>query len=118
MKNTVLILAVIALLAILTAMAPQEAPGASSQPPTARARIAICHVFGSRCAAAVRVARCESHLNRYALGSAGERGLFQIHPVHFGWVDERRLFEPYYNARIAYRLSRGGRTWRAWTCQP
>ena len=68
----------------------------------------------------MRVVACETGgtYDRHALGDAGERGLFQIHPVHFRWVDEARLFERSYNARIAYRLSRGGRDWRAWTCRP
>lgn len=66
---------------------------------------------------AIRVARCESRLDPRAVGGAGERGLFQIHPVHFSWADPRRLFEPIYNARVAYRLSRGGTSWRAWTCR-
>lgn len=75
-------------------------------------------VFGRYGRQALRVARCESHLNPRALGAAGERGIFQIHPVHFRWLDEDRLWQPYYNARVAYRMSRGGRDWRAWTCQP
>lgn len=53
-----------------------------------------------------------------ALGSAGERGLFQIHPVHFARFDPGRLFQPRYNARAAFVLSRGGRDWTPWTCKP
>jgi hypothetical protein len=87
--------------------------------PRSETRRVILRVFGPRHGpAAVRVAWCESRLDRRALGAAGERGLFQIHPVHFGWVDERRLWEPRYNARIALRLSRGGRDWSPWTCRP
>jgi hypothetical protein len=78
----------------------------------------VCDVFGPRCADALAVARCESRLYPRARGAAGERGIFQIHPVHFGWLDESRLWEPRYNARIAFRMSRGGRSWRAWTCSP
>lgn len=107
------VLAVAAAAYAVTAIAPSPATPSSST-----VRSTICHVFGSRCPAAIRVARCESRLNPRALGRAGERGLFQIHPVHFGWVDERRLFEPLYNARIAFRLSRGGRSWAHWTCRP
>jgi soluble lytic murein transglycosylase-like protein len=68
----------------------------------------------------MRVASCETGgtFNPRAVGRAGERGLFQIHPVHFGRLDERRLFERRYNARVAYRMSRGGRDWSPWTCQP
>lgn len=80
----------------------------------------ICEVFGPRCAAALRVASCETGNTFYprSVGSAGERGVFQIHPVHFGWLDESRLWSPAYNARIAYRLSRGGTNWSHWSCQP
>ena len=81
-------------------------------------RAVICDVFGSRCAAALRVARCESRLDPRALGAAGERGLFQVHPVHFSWAKPRRLFEPRWNALVARRLSHGGTDWEAWTCRP
>lgn len=83
-------------------------------------RSTICSVFtGVRCGPAIRVATCETGgtLDPNSRGAAGERGLFQIHPVHFGWLDERRLYEPLFNARIAYRLSRGGTNWRPWTCR-
>lgn len=83
----------------------------------ARVRVAVCATF-KPCGPALRVAYCESRLDPLARGRAGERGLFQIHPVHFGWLDEARLYEPLYNARIAYRLSRGGRDWHAWSCRP
>lgn len=108
----VVLMTLLALLICLALVAAEPAPAQLS------VRAAICQVFGSRCAAALTVARCESRLNPFALGQAGERGLFQIHPVHFGWVDERRLWQPRYNSLIAYRLSRGGTSWRAWTCRP
>lgn len=80
----------------------------------------ICEVFGPRCGPALRVAYCETGgtYNPYARGRAGERGVFQLHPIHFGWLDEARLYEPRYNARAAYILSRGGRDWHHWTCKP
>lgn len=79
---------------------------------------AIRQVFpASTEGAAIRVARCESRLDRFAVGRAGERGLFQIHPIHFSWAQPRRLFDPVWNSRIAYRLSRGGTTWRHWSCR-
>ena len=73
----------------------------------------ICEVFGPRCGPALRVAHCETGgtFNPRARGRAGERGLFQIHPIHFSWLDETRLWLPGYNSQIAYRLSRGGRDW-------
>ena len=93
---------------------------ADAQAGRAQARAAICSVFGARCQLALEVARCETGGTFYSrsVGDAGERGLFQIHPVHFGWVNESRLFEPLYNARIAFRLSHGGRDWSPWSCRP
>lgn len=84
------------------------------------ARAVIRAVFGDRASAALRVASCETGgtFDSRALGSAGERGLFQVHPVHFGRLDESRLFEPLYNARFAFRLSHGGTDWSAWSCRP
>lgn len=86
----------------------------------ASVRATICEVFGARCGPALRVAACETGgtFDPLARGRAGERGLFQLHPVHFGWLNEARLFEPRYNARAAYILSRGGRDWDAWSCKP
>ena len=85
-----------------------------------RVKAAVCEVFGPRCSAALRVVACETGgtYSPWARGSAGERGIFQIHPVHFGWVDEAALWLPGYNAQIAYRLSRGGRDWSHWSCRP
>lgn len=105
--------AVVLVLALLAVVA--EADGARRS-----THAAVCSVFGVRCPAAWRVVRCETGgtFNPRSMGDAGERGLFQIHPVHFGWLNERRLFEPRYNARAAYRLSHGGRNWSHWTCQP
>lgn len=78
----------------------------------------IRDVFGRTSWAALRVASCESHLSPRAVGAAGERGLFQIHPIHFSWLNEARLFEARYNSQIAYRMSRGGTSWGPWTCKP
>ena len=102
-------------LASATASAELELRGS---PPRSSSGAVICRVFRSRCSAARRVAWCESRFNARAVGDAGERGLFQIHPVHFGWLNPRRLFEPLYNARAAFLLSAGGRDWHMWACQP
>ena len=98
-----------------SSQALRTAPTASNS-----VRSVICDVFGPYCRPALRVAYCETGgtLDPLARGRAGERGLFQIHPVHFGWLDERRLYEPRYNSRIAFRLSRGGRNWAPWACRP
>ena len=81
--------------------------------------------------AAIRVARCESRLyaraanwrDRHSDGSRGSFGLFQIGALHRARGESvaafaRRMFDPVANARVAYRLSRGGRNWRPWTCRP
>ena len=119
-QATLLLCALVAVAAFATVAASPSASSGDGHLDRAATKRAICQVFGARCAPALRVASCETGGTFYvrALGDAGERGLFQIHPVHFGWLDERRLFEARYNARIAYRLSRGGRNWSPWTCQP
>lgn len=63
--------------------------------------------------AALAVAWCESSWRPDATGAAGERSLWQIHPVH-----RDSTYDPVGNARAALRISRGGTDWRAWTCRP
>lgn len=75
----------------------------------------ICAAFGpSLCAWAVCIAEHESGLNPGAVGRGGERGLFQIHPVHFGRFDPGSLFDPAYNAAAAYQIYRSSGP-SAWT---
>jgi hypothetical protein len=92
----------------------------SSWSQRSRSIAAVRLVFGARSADAIAVVRCETGgtFDPHAIGSQGERGIFQIHPVHFAWAQPRRLFDPVWNARVAYRLSSGGRDWHAWTCKP
>jgi hypothetical protein len=116
LRRLLLVLAGIALFAYLLGGAMDQAAASSAH---SRSVAAIRLVFpASTEAAAIRVARCESLLNPRAVGRAGERGLFQVHPVHFGWAQPWRLFDPVWNSRVAYRLSRGGTSWRAWSCKP
>lgn len=100
----------------IVAVVADTAHGASR----AYVRQVICEVFGPHCGQALRVASCETAgtFNVWARGNAGERGLFQIHPTHFGWLNEAKLYQPIYNTLAAYRLSRGGTNWSAWTCRP
>lgn len=56
----------------------------------------------------------ESRWTRTALGSHGERGLTQIHPVH-RWAFARDLYDPVWNLLVARRLSNGGRSTAPWT---
>jgi soluble lytic murein transglycosylase-like protein len=55
---------------------------------------------------------CESGGNPNATGSAGERGLMQIHPLH---ADS--TYDPEGNIRAAYRISGGGVDFSAWSCK-
>lgn len=44
-------------------------------------------------------------------------GLFQLNRTAFStqsWWDEQALLDPYYNASIAYSMSKGGRSWWPW----
>jgi soluble lytic murein transglycosylase-like protein len=121
-------------------MEPMLSVGAlpHSEPPTARVvellgapanpapdtldAIAARH-FGPNADAALRVAWCESRYDPFAVGAAGERGIFQIHPVHIGNLARLGLswdamFDAEANATYAAYLSRGGTDWSHWTCKP
>ena len=80
----------------------------------------ICDTFGDQCAKALSVVYCESRFNTGTVGAAGERGLFQIHPVHIPYLADRgmswdAMFDPASNIAYAYDLySRSG--WGPWTC--
>lgn len=80
----------------------------------------ICDTFAGDCDKALSVVYCESRFNPSTVGSAGERGLFQIHPVHIPYLQERGLtwdamFDPQANIAYAYDLyARAG--WGPWTC--
>lgn len=66
------------------------------------------------------VAGCESGWNPTAIGHVGERGLFQVHPVHdwrFRWIfgEEADPFDPHQNAAVALDIwARFG--WDPWSC--
>lgn len=69
---------------------------------------------------AVSVAVCESGLNPYAVGGHGERGIYQIHPVHINSIQQAgyswdQMFD--YKANIAYaKMLYGWQGWSPWTC--
>ncbi|KKL52373.1 hypothetical protein LCGC14_2286070, partial [marine sediment metagenome] len=74
------------------------------------------------CHAAVRVSWCESggYWNPYAIGALGERGIFQLHPLHaWRWPDywEGSMI-PERNAEMAHSLwvSMGSRWSPTWAC--
>jgi hypothetical protein len=99
-----------ALLALTLALTSHHAPHAQM----GGCPDAIVEVFGDRAAEACFVAWRESNWRPGATGSLGERGYFQIHPLHFD-----STYAPYGNAQAAYRLSRGGSDWCThwrWTC--
>jgi len=79
----------------------------------------ICATFGDQCAKALSVVQCESGFNPGVVGGAGERGLFQIHPVHapnlgaYGGWDA--MFDPAANIAYAHALFSGS-GWGPWTC--
>lgn len=60
----------------------------------------------------LRIMACESGGDPNATGSAGERGLLQIHPIHHD-----STYHPEGNLRAAYRISAGGSNWGAWSCR-
>jgi hypothetical protein len=71
--------------------------------------------------AALRVVGCETGgtFNPWARNRrSGAAGYFQVIARWHPWVNLRRLFEPFSNARVAYRISHGGRDWSAWECKP
>lgn len=69
---------------------------------------------------AVAIAWCESGLDPTVVGRRGERGLFQVHPVHDRWLADlglTDLHDPVVNATAAHLLwERSGRSFRPWTC--
>ena len=61
---------------------------------------------------ALRIMACESGGRADATGSAGERGLFQIHGIHYD-----STYDPTGNVLAAFRISAGGTNWNPWTCR-
>lgn len=76
------------------------------------------HFFGAGAAYAMRIIGCETGgtYSMRVVGDAGEISWWQLHPVHFGWIDEGRArVDPRYATRMAIRLG-AGRDWSPWTC--
>lgn len=79
--------------------------------------------FGIYWEKAWRIADCETGhtFDPYAVGRAGERGLFQIHPIHVAWIQSLGyswddMFIPAINIQVAWLMSRGGTYWVPWSC--
>lgn len=67
---------------------------------------------------ALRVARCESTLNRFARNSGGYSGLFQLGSHHFYRLRGLPWYHAYANARAAAEIVRGDGGWGQWVCRP
>lgn len=97
-------------------------PVAVAPPPVGSVEAVIAEVFGADGAAAVRVARCESHLDPAAVSRGGGNwGLFQINRAHAGrvarmgyrWED---LLDARVNALVARSIFQES-GWRPWACR-
>jgi peptidoglycan hydrolase CwlO-like protein len=70
---------------------------------------------------AVAVAMAESSSDANAIGRLKTYGLWQIyshaHPdmINPSNPDASRWFDPYVNAKFAYKIAKGGATWRPWS---
>jgi len=70
-----------------------------------------------------QVVHCESTWNPDVTGQAGERGLWQIHPVHRHTFEQvtgqpwSQAYDPFWNSRFA-RWLYDTQGWRPWTCRP
>ena len=67
---------------------------------------------------ALRVARCESTLNRFARNSGGYSGLFQLGSHHFHRLRGLPWYHAYANARAAAEIVAGDGGWGQWVCRP
>lgn len=76
---------------------------------------------------ALRIAGCETGhtYSQWATGKAGEKGYFQIHPSNnrrslywkgnfVGRIMFSRLYNPWYNSKVALYMSEGGKDWHEW----
>ena len=107
--------------AVLVLVSSRVALGAL-RPDQLRARAAIIRTFGPTAPAALRVAYCESRWTPSAVGGPNV-GVFQINFVHHlpgeSWAAfVRRYSDVRTNVAFAFRLSRAGTDWSAWTCKP
>ena len=71
---------------------------------------------------ALAVVSCESEFRPIVVGSYGEFGLFQVHPVHLPRFREKYgnradPFDPVQNATVALDIWREF-GWDPWTCRP
>lgn len=68
---------------------------------------------------ALNVITCESKWNTKAVGSLGERGLFQIHPIHKSRMATLGLDYDNESDRIKFAVVKWRESgWSAWSCKP
>ena len=123
MRSTMIMLAGMALIAtVLVSVSTREAhaqsagcAGAQCTEAEMRALVSAAGFPTATHDDALAVAWCESNWRHRATGASGERGLWQIHPIH-----PDSTHDPLGNARAAYRISKGGTDWSAWAsvCRP
>jgi hypothetical protein len=104
------------LAAVMLAVTLLVAPSAhAGQPqPTRIARISLA-VFGPRAPLARCIAHYESTDGAH-LYNGSNLGPWQINVTAHPWVNPRRVVTDWwYSARVAYRISAGGRDWSAWS---
>lgn len=65
---------------------------------------------------AMSVASCESGFNAYEVMSSGASGVFQVIPRYH--QDAPNVFDPVAVSRWVRQITRDGRDWSSWVCQP
>ena len=99
---------------VLVALVLASSAFAGTPDPHRAAQVAK-RVFGKRW----RKAACISwHESRDELGArnGANLGPYQINVIAHPWANRYRLTHSWrYSARVAYRISSGGRDWSAWT---
>ena len=77
--------------------------------------IRISKEYGVSPTLSLRVAKCESGLNPYAIGDRGySRGLWQIHKTYHKEVTDQQAFDPEWSTRWALKHIKNGND--LWTC--
>ena len=143
MKRATLVAMVLFMLLPLSAMAKHGAPKETSY--TKASRIVRALFPKQTAAAALRVVNCETGgtYSEWSYNPSGASGYFQIltgnagRILYYRWPNGRyeqltirgyeklpngrivnRLFNPWYNTKVALFLSKGGTDWHEWSCQP
>lgn len=90
------------------------ATSASASPRSTAWNVSV-KVFGAHAPTALCIASAETGgtFSPTAVSPTDDHGLFQIHRglETYG----KRIYNVWFNARIAYRMSRGGTNWSPWT---